>query len=56
MLELIVNPIAGKGKSLKNLEHAEKVFKERGVEYRVQGVDELSDGSGGVHHYRLELV
>ena len=35
MLELIVNPIAGKGKSLKNLEHAEKVFKERGVEYRV---------------------
>ena len=28
----------------------------QGVEYRVQGVDELSDGAGGVHHYRLELV
>ncbi len=35
MFEFIVNPVAGKGKSLNALRQAEKKFSEKGVEYRV---------------------
>ena len=35
MYEIIVNPLGGKGKSLKALKAAEKIFAERGVEYTV---------------------
>ena len=35
MYEFIVNPIAGKGKSLTVLKTAERIFTERGVPYRV---------------------
>ena len=35
MYHIIVNPIGGKGKSLKALEKVEKLFKEHGAEYTV---------------------
>ena len=39
MYDIIVNPLGGKGKSLKALKAAEKIFAERGVEYTVHNTE-----------------
>ncbi len=39
MYDIIVNPLGGKGKSLKALKTAEKIFAERGVEYTVHNTE-----------------
>ena len=39
MYDIIVNPLGGKGKSLKALKSAEKIFAERGVEYTVHNTE-----------------
>lgn len=41
MIEIIVNPIAGKGKSMQNLAKAESIFRARGVEYNVHKTEKL---------------
>lgn len=39
MYDIVVNPLGGKGKSLKALKAAEKIFAERGVEYTVHNTE-----------------
>lgn len=44
MLQIIVNPVAGKKKTVKNLQIAERVFSERGIAYKVRKTAASGDG------------
>ena len=45
MIDIIVNPIAGKGKSMVNLDKAKKLFGERGLEYCVHKTEKIGDAT-----------
>ncbi len=54
MYHIILNPVAGKKKAVKNLEIVERIFKERGVEYSVHQSKAEHDAEAIAHQLTLE--